>query len=63
MSQRKYALDLLEKTDLLGRKPASTPMEANVNLWCDGSHPLDDPGQYRRLIRKLISLTLNSHWA
>jgi len=45
LGQRKYALDLLEEIGHLGCKPASTPMEANVDLWCDGSHLLDDPGQ------------------
>ena len=29
-----------------------------MNLWCDSSRPLDDPGQYRRLIEKLIYLTI-----
>jgi len=33
-------------------------MKANVDLWCDTSHLLDDPGQYRRLIEKLIYLTV-----
>ena len=42
LSQRKYALDLLKATSYLGCKPASTPMEANVDLWCDGSHLLND---------------------
>jgi len=42
----------------LGCKPASTPMEANVNFWYDDSHPLDDPGRYKRLIEKLINLTV-----
>jgi len=32
LSQRKYALDLLEEAGLLGCKPATTPMKANVNL-------------------------------
>ena len=32
LSQRKYALDLLEKAGLLGCKPATTPMEANADL-------------------------------
>jgi len=58
LSQRKYALYLLEKTGLLGCKPTSTPMKANVHLWCDSSHPLDDPGQYKMLIEKLIYLTV-----
>ena len=57
LSQRKYTLDLLEETGMLGCKPASTPMEANVDLWCDNIHLPDDPGQYKRLIEKLIYLT------
>ena len=32
LSQRKYYLDLLKETGLLGSKHASTLMEANVNL-------------------------------
>jgi len=31
LSQRKYALDLLEETRFLGCKPANIPMEANVD--------------------------------
>ena len=33
-------------------------MEPNVDLWCDNCHLLDDPVQYRRLIGKLIYLTV-----
>jgi len=33
LSQRKYALDLLDEAGLLGCKPAITPLETNVNLW------------------------------
>ena len=32
LSQRKYAIDLLRETGLLGAKPAD-PMEPNLNLW------------------------------
>ena len=56
--QRKYALDLLEETEFLRCKPASILMEANVDLWFDDSHPLDDPERYMRLIGKLIYLTV-----
>ena len=35
--QRKYTLNLLEETGMLGCKPASTPIEANVDLWCDNT--------------------------
>ena len=57
LSQMKYTLDLLVKTGILGCKPASALMEANMNLWCD-NNLLDDNGQYRRLIGKLIYLTV-----
>ena len=50
LSQRKYVLDLIEETGFLA------PMEANVNLWFDDRHTLDDPGRYKRLIGKLIYL-------
>ncbi|XP_020266951.1 uncharacterized protein LOC109842493 [Asparagus officinalis] len=56
LSQRKYVLDLLEEGGLLECKPASTPMEVNVDLWRDDTSLLDDAGQYRRLIEKLIYL-------
>jgi len=58
LSQRRYALDLLEEIGLLRCKPASPPMKANVNSWFDDSHPLDDPGRYKRLIGKLIYMTV-----
>ena len=57
---RGSTFNLLEKTGMLGCKPASTPIEANMDLWCDNSYLLDDPGQYRRLIEKLINLTVTS---
>ena len=53
-----FLRNLLEETGMLGCKPARTPMEANVDLWRDNSHLLDDPEQYRRLIGKLIYLTV-----
>ena len=41
IKQRKYTLDLVQETDILGCKSASTPMKVNVDLWCDNSHLLD----------------------
>jgi len=60
LSQRKYTLDLLEEAGHLGCKPATTPMEANVDLGFDNSHTLDDPGRYKRLIGKLTYLTVTN---
>jgi len=48
----------LRKQDFLGCKAANTIMEANVDLYFDDSHTLDDPGRYKRLIENLIYLTV-----
>ena len=58
LSQRKYVLDLLEETGLLGCKPESTPTEQSPPFWETSSPFLKDPGQYRCLIGKLIYLTV-----
>ena len=57
LSQRKYLLDLLHETDLLGCKPESTPIEQTPAFWDSSSDLLEDPSQYKRLIGKLIYLT------
>ncbi|XP_077217898.1 uncharacterized protein LOC143852403 [Tasmannia lanceolata] len=58
LSQRKYVLDLLEETGHLGVKPASAPMDPNRKLLLEEGDLLDDPGRYRRLVGKLIYLTV-----
>ena len=40
--QRKYTLDLLEETGTLGCKPASSPMEKNVDWWDNATALLED---------------------
>ena len=44
--QRKYALNLLEETWMLGCKPASSPMELNVDWWDNATALLEDAGLY-----------------
>ncbi|KAL5579567.1 hypothetical protein UlMin_012009 [Ulmus minor] len=58
ISQRPYALQILEDTGFWGCKPAATPMEVNVKLSQDDGEELSDPAIYRRLIRKLLYLTI-----
>ncbi|RYE24977.1 MAG: transposon Pol polyprotein, partial [Sphingobacteriaceae bacterium] len=56
ISQRKYVLDLLKETGLLGCKPASTPIDPNHKLSkSDGEDPADK-ARYQRLVGKLIYL-------
>ncbi|RVW20849.1 Retrovirus-related Pol polyprotein from transposon RE1 [Vitis vinifera] len=57
LSQRKYVTDLLQETGLLGAKPADVPMEPNLDMWKEDDD-FEDSAQYRRLVGKLIYLTV-----
>ncbi|KAL1204565.1 Retrovirus-related Pol polyprotein from transposon RE2 [Cardamine amara subsp. amara] len=66
LSQRKYSLDLLKETGKIGSKPAKTPLEDGYKVRRKGEkgqedpldRPFEDPAQYRRLVGKLIYLTI-----
>lgn len=58
MSQRKYALDILQDSRLLGARPDSFPMEQNLKLTTIDGTLLNDPIMYRILVSKLIYLTV-----
>uniref|UniRef100_A0A2N9EIP0 Reverse transcriptase Ty1/copia-type domain-containing protein n=1 Tax=Fagus sylvatica TaxID=28930 RepID=A0A2N9EIP0_FAGSY len=58
LCQRKYTLDILNESDMLGAKPISFPMEQNHHLSIDTGAPVEDPAQYRRLVGRLIYLTI-----
>ena len=55
VSQRKYVLDLLEETGMLGCKPSDTPIEAGRRTKDDGNS-VDKEG-YQRLVGRLIYLS------
>lgn len=57
--QRKYTLELLEDTGLLGCRPSTIPMEPSLKLTQHGDEPvLEDAEGYRRLVGKLMYLTI-----
>ncbi|GFZ00775.1 hypothetical protein Acr_14g0004100 [Actinidia rufa] len=57
LSQRKYSLDLLQDTGMLGCRPASTPMVPNLKISAESGELLPDPSIYQRLVGRLIYLT------
>lgn len=62
LSQRKYALDIINKVGLLASKPVSTPMEVNQKLMRDEkesqSPACKDPVRFRRIVGRLVHLTI-----
>jgi len=58
LNQRKYTLEILQDTRMLGAKPAKTPMEQNLRLSKFDGKLIADPTQYKRLIGRLMYLTM-----
>jgi hypothetical protein len=56
LSQRKYVLDLLRETDMLGCKPVVSPIDVNVKMSAYVREHIDHK-RYQRLIGKLIYLS------
>ena len=57
--QRKYVLDILNDTGMLGSKPVSTSFDYSIRIHQHSGSPLsvEDASSYRILIDKLIYLT------
>jgi hypothetical protein len=58
LSQRQYALDIISDCGLTATKPADFPMEQNLKLSPSDGTILSDPAPYRRLVGRLIYLTV-----
>ena len=60
LNQRKFALDVLKETGMMGCKLAKSPMEQQLKLSKDsGGELLLNSSKYRRLTGKLMYLTLS----
>lgn len=57
LSQRKYVLDLLTDTGMLGCKPANTPIEQNQKLHENSEDAPTNKERYQRLVGRLIYLS------
>lgn len=55
-NQRKYILDILQDTGLLGCKPTTTPLPKNHHFSTDCGDPISDPSRYRKLVGQLLYL-------
>lgn len=60
MKQTKYAMDLLQKTNMSHAKPNSMPMCTSNKLYLNDSPPFDQLTLYRSTIGALQYLTLTS---
>ncbi|XP_074301437.1 uncharacterized protein LOC141632825 [Silene latifolia] len=58
LSQRKYALDIISETGLLGSKPSPTPIEPNHRLGEATGDVIVDVESYRRLVGRLVYLAV-----
>jgi hypothetical protein len=58
LSQQRYILDLLRKSNMSDAKPIKTPMSTAHSLYLFSGDPLSDPSSYRSLVEGLQYLSL-----
>ncbi|GJZ52807.1 retrovirus-related pol polyprotein from transposon TNT 1-94 [Tanacetum coccineum] len=58
LNQRKYIVDLLSDVGLTAAKPTKFPLPTKLKISSDKGTPLKDPSSYRRLVGRLLYLTM-----
>jgi len=53
LSQQKYIIDLLHRTNMHDAKPPPTPMQTNLRVQKDASPAFHDPSQFRSVVGAL----------
>ncbi|RVW79412.1 Retrovirus-related Pol polyprotein from transposon TNT 1-94 [Vitis vinifera] len=56
LSQRKYALNLLQETGMSGCQPVNTPIEEGLKLCVEPNQVSTNKGRYQRLVGRLMYL-------
>lgn len=57
VSQRKYVIDLLRETGIIGCKPSETPIDQNAKLGVKEASDSTDRGRFQRLVGRLTYLS------
>lgn len=58
ISQKKYAMYILDETGLMNTKPINTPIDPNTKLLPSQREPLSNPKRYKRQVGKLNYFTV-----
>ncbi|GKA84809.1 hypothetical protein Tco_0806463 [Tanacetum coccineum] len=58
LNQRKYIVDFLYDIGLTAAKPATFPLPTELKLSLNKGTPLEDPSAYRKLVGRLLYLTM-----
>ena len=58
LCQKKYTKDLLAETKMEHCRPLRVPLTPNLKLYAHSGTPLADPNRFRRLVGKLIYLSI-----
>jgi len=58
VTQNKYVMDLIQEFDLVHSRPVKLHVDTKVKLTANSSTIMPQPNKYRRLVGKLLYLTL-----